>query len=914
MRKYLLLALITILLLISSVSAIVNSDTRLYLTGNGTSGSGTFVDESTYHHAMTRTGSYLNVSTTQKAFGTGSISSSISGGDYLHADPATEFEMSSSNVDTIHVWAKVNTFSAWGPYLLYYGGPNSDWGANDGGQYAFYFSAINATHGYPKFAWGEATAADSMTSPTYVAAGTWYQYDLVRVNSTGLNLYVNGNRVVTTNSFNPETGRTGATCLAVAGSCMGGEVGSDSYVDDLVLTDADFSGTVVQDVEFISNPTAAQTVTQNSNGRVSSEILTATGTGNTAASTYTWYAQETSNSTVFNLGTDSSLVTNPLSPGTWNFLNVQTNTFGSDASSISQLTLTDSLLPAVLYLPGNTSVDDISPAGYTVTANDGAASSTAVKKFGAGSISFDGTSNLTLPMARDFAFGGKDFTIAFWYRPVNLPGNSATNNWDMIYTAGTDTNNKTYLGINNNSGTYRWHWRVYSSGSLIVDLANNSVTAEANNWYWVVASRSGNTFSLYSNGALVGTSTSSATYPDISTVNSVMGEYFQNYGYHQAAGYLDDFTIINGYSLDGSSVPTAELLSYINLNAAFSCTPLTGTEPLSVTCTDASAGSPNAWSWDFGDGSTENATAQNPVHHFRNQGTFDVSLTASNAGGFYDTETKSDYVTVSYDYAHRYAEYDLTVGAKYPVSVYVRDSSTDALIPTASVFDENGDYLTSAGTGAFSGDLYAGAHTLTASAAYYSNTSSTVVVTGFNDTFTISMVATGSSGDTYNVKYPPSDIRFHVQEIAGASIPSVYVTAVPFQTSLGNYGYVASLFGYDLTAVPLESMTLAGVTDSKGDIVFAMMTDVSYSMNFTKSGYTFDDLIITPHDDNYVIYPSGTGNPFLVGGEQPAAQVTYYVNTTRYNKTMALLNVTYDDVAGVTANGTIRINKTGVAP
>ena len=76
----------------------------------------------------------------------------------------------------------------------------------------------------------------------------------------------------------------------------------------------------------------------------------------------------------------------------------------------------------------------------------------------------------------------------------------------------------------------------------------------------------------------------------------------------------------------------------------FTATPLSGTAPLAVSFTDASAGGPTAWSWNFGDGST--STAQNPTHTYTAPGTYDVALTASNATGDSASVTKTGYVRV----------------------------------------------------------------------------------------------------------------------------------------------------------------------------------------------------------------------------------------------------------------------------
>lgn len=78
--------------------------------------------------------------------------------------------------------------------------------------------------------------------------------------------------------------------------------------------------------------------------------------------------------------------------------------------------------------------------------------------------------------------------------------------------------------------------------------------------------------------------------------------------------------------------------------ADFSATPLSGKYPLTVKFTDSSTNTPTSWLWSFGDGST--STLQNPIHKYTTNGSFTVSLTATNAGGS-DTETKANYILAS---------------------------------------------------------------------------------------------------------------------------------------------------------------------------------------------------------------------------------------------------------------------------
>lgn len=63
-----------------------------------------------------------------------------------------------------------------------------------------------------------------------------------------------------------------------------------------------------------------------------------------------------------------------------------------------------------------------------------------------------------------------------------------------------------------------------------------------------------------------------------------------------------------------------------------------------VIFTDQSSNTPTSWLWDFGDGITSNL--KNPQHTYINNGTYTVSLTATNPMGN-NTKTKTNYITKS---------------------------------------------------------------------------------------------------------------------------------------------------------------------------------------------------------------------------------------------------------------------------
>ncbi len=78
--------------------------------------------------------------------------------------------------------------------------------------------------------------------------------------------------------------------------------------------------------------------------------------------------------------------------------------------------------------------------------------------------------------------------------------------------------------------------------------------------------------------------------------------------------------------------------------AAFSADITHGENPMTVTFTDESTGSVDAWLWDFGDGFT--STDQNPVHVYTSVDTFDVTLTASGPDGA-DQMVKEAFIIVT---------------------------------------------------------------------------------------------------------------------------------------------------------------------------------------------------------------------------------------------------------------------------
>jgi len=107
--------------------------------------------------------------------------------------------------------------------------------------------------------------------------------------------------------------------------------------------------------------------------------------------------------------------------------------------------------------------------------------------------------------------------------------------------------------------------------------------------------------------------------------------------------YTVSLTVTNQYGSTTKTMP-----AYIRVGippvAEFSAVPRDGAVPLLVRFTDESTGRPDAWNWNFGDGTT--SADQNPVHSYTGPGHYFVTLRVSNHFGS-DGLTKSDLITVA---------------------------------------------------------------------------------------------------------------------------------------------------------------------------------------------------------------------------------------------------------------------------
>lgn len=154
--------------------------------------------------------------------------------------------------------------------------------------------------------------------------------------------------------------------------------------------------------------------------------------------------------------------------------------------------------------------------------------STSVKKYGTGSLYFDGTGdNLNTRASPNLAFGTGDFTIECWVYANDVT--SLAGIYDGRGPGETPT-------IVIQSGTFKY----FTNGGF--QITSSSISTST--WYHLAVSRSGTSTKLFVNGVQGGsTYTDSTNY--VSTTPSFVGSLYDGSSLN---GYIDDLRITKGYA------------------------------------------------------------------------------------------------------------------------------------------------------------------------------------------------------------------------------------------------------------------------------------------------------------------------------------------------------------------------------
>jgi len=182
--------------------------------------------------------------------------------------------------------------------------------------------------------------------------------------------------------------------------------------------------------------------------------------------------------------------------------------------------------------------------------------STSVKKYGTGSLKFDGTGDYLVSNPANtnlYAFGTGDFTIEFW-----LYLNS-TASFQVFYDSRTAAGEGLYPTIYTSSGTLAYYTNSANR------ITGSSLST--NTWYHIAVSRSGSSTKMFVNGTQDG-----STYTDSNNyINGALRPMIGADGFNSGTpggnpmnGYIDDLRITNGYARYTATFtpPTAAFFNY----------------------------------------------------------------------------------------------------------------------------------------------------------------------------------------------------------------------------------------------------------------------------------------------------------------------------------------------------------------
>lgn len=114
--------------------------------------------------------------------------------------------------------------------------------------------------------------------------------------------------------------------------------------------------------------------------------------------------------------------------------------------------------------------------------------------------------------------------------------------------------------------------------------------------------------------------------------------------YHDAGTYTVVLTVFGDCGV-ASSTQEVTIVSPLP-TAAFTADVVTGCSPLTVNFTDQSSSSPTAWAWTFEGGNPATSTDQKPTVTYDTPGSYDVTLSVTNATGN-DEIVMEDFITVN---------------------------------------------------------------------------------------------------------------------------------------------------------------------------------------------------------------------------------------------------------------------------
>lgn len=196
---------------------------------------------------------------------------------------------------------------------------------------------------------------------------------------------------------------------------------------------------------------------------------------------------------------------------------------------------------------GSTTFTDTSPTPKTVTVAGNAQVSTAQSRFGGASALFDGTGDyLTVPNSSAFEFGASDLTIEFWMNTTTTTAYACLLSKDTsLFSPGA------WAILINGTGSGAIQLWNASYNQAVVMLSAPSAAVNDGVWHHIAITRSGSSWGLYKDGALITSITWAGTMAALA-VDFAVGRD-SGFPARDFVGHIDEIRITKGVARYTSS-------------------------------------------------------------------------------------------------------------------------------------------------------------------------------------------------------------------------------------------------------------------------------------------------------------------------------------------------------------------------
>ena len=443
----------------------------------------------------------------------------FNGSAYLTTPANTALDIGVGSADfTIEAWVNPSATTNQGIYgaaIVSKGIP----GAVGAETYNFQLDAVSAgaivvgSGTYLNFQSG--SGVTQLIAPSPLAANTWSHVAVTR-NAGQSTLWINGANVASTsNSYSITAG--GPTSIGSQWYALGntGRTFNGNITNVRIV-----KGTALYTAAFTPSTTPLSAVTNTSlllNAKTSATVLT---------------DSSTNNFTMTNSG----------------------STWSASSPLIVPSTAFPVTLGSVLRMNGDTAIADAIIPSRTFTNTGGVTINTTTKKYGAGSMYFNGSQHLTTPNSTDFNLSSNTaWTVEAWVYPTTLttPQNVGTsyetgNHLFMTGSSGSAINwrmqicgSELGMGFSNNGWGNDYHYKTSGAGIVV------------NTWQHIAVVRNGSQMRMFVNGVLRATHT-----PNFGSGNTgvlMLGSYLD--GGYKYAGYMDDIRISLGARYTATFTP-----------------------------------------------------------------------------------------------------------------------------------------------------------------------------------------------------------------------------------------------------------------------------------------------------------------------------------------------------------------------